>query len=135
MEFGQVGIGIASVEEIDQFNILASTMLAMQRAYINLNQMADLVLVDGNKAPKLECSDVQPIIGGDALIKVISAASIIAKVTRDRIMQDLAQLFPQYSWHKNSGYGTKAHLAAIEKFGINKHHRLTFAPIKKLAVK
>ncbi len=130
MDVGQVGVGIASVEEIDKINILQATMLAMQRAYNNLNLMADLVLIDGNKAPKLNCREVKTIIGGDASMPIISAASIIAKVTRDRIMEKLDQEFPKYLWNKNSGYGTKAHLAAINEFGITKHHRLSFEPVK-----
>ena len=131
---GKIGIGIACVEEIDEINILAATMLAMQRAYNNLNVMADLVLVDGNKAPKLKAKAVQAIIRGDDLVPLISAASIIAKVTRDRIMNDLDLEFPQYLWGKNSGYGTKAHLEAIEKHGVTKYHRLTFAPIKNMLI-
>ncbi len=131
MEIGQVGVGLASVEEIDNINILAATMLAMTRAYENLKLKADLVLVDGNKAPKLNCLNVQAIIDGDNLVPVISAASIIAKVTRDKIMREYALEFPQYLWQKNAGYGTKEHLVAIEKYGVTKHHRLTFAPIRK----
>ncbi len=132
IEVADVGVGIASVEEIDAINILQATMLAMQRAYENLNKSADLVLIDGNKAPKINCSNIQTVIGGDALVMQISAASIIAKVTRDRIMAELDTQFPQYLWAKNAGYGTKAHLSAITEFGINQHHRLTFAPIKHL---
>ena len=130
MNVSQVGVGISSVEEIDKINILQATMLAMQRAYNNLNLIADLVLIDGNKAPKLNSIEVKTIIGGDASMPIISAASIIAKVTRDRIMQKLNQEFPKYLWNKNSGYGTKAHLAAINEFGITKHHRLSFEPVK-----
>lgn len=126
----KVGVGIASVAEIDKINILQATMLAMQRAYQDLNIIADLVLVDGNKAPVLNCSKVEAIIDGDAKVAVISAASIIAKVTRDKIMQELSIHNPEYSWHKNSGYGTKLHLDAINEFGISKHHRLSFEPIK-----
>ncbi len=132
IEVANVGVGIASVEEIDEINILQATMLAMQRAYDNLNKSADLVLIDGNKAPKINCSNVQTVIGGDALVMQISAASIVAKVTRDRIMNKLDAQFPQYLWAKNAGYGTKAHLSAIAEFGINEHHRLTFAPVKYL---
>jgi ribonuclease HII len=126
----KVGVGIASVEEIDKINILQATLLAMQRAYENLNIIADLVLVDGNKAPSLNCLKIEAIIDGDAKIPVISAASIIAKVTRDKIMHELAIKYPEYSWHKNAGYGTKLHLEAINEFGISKHHRLSFEPIK-----
>lgn len=132
IDSAKVGVGIASVEEIDKINILQATMLAMQRAYNNLNLKSDSVLVDGNKAPILNCVDVRTIIGGDAFIKSISAASIIAKVTRDKIMQELGEEFPMYLWERNSGYGTKNHLEALNKFGITRHHRLTFAPINKL---
>ena len=132
IEIGKVAVGFASVEEIDKFNILAATMLAMQRAYENLGLQADLVLVDGNKAPKLNCDEVRAIINGDDLEPVISAASIIAKVTRDKIMTELDLEYPQYGWKRNAGYGTKIHLEAIGKYGITKHHRLSFAPCKNL---
>ena len=135
IEVADFGVGIASVEEIDRLNILQATMLAMQRAYDNLNKSADLVLIDGNKAPKINCSDVRTVIGGDALVMQISAASIVAKVTRDRMMAQLDKQFPQYLWAKNAGYGSKAHLNAIAEFGISQHHRLTFAPIKHLVNK
>ena len=130
MEKAKIGIGSASVEEIDKINILQASMLAMKRAYDNLNCKADLVLVDGNKAPKIDCIELETIIGGDAIVPVISAASIVAKVTRDKLMQELGEEFPQYLWHKNAGYGTKAHLDALDEFGITKHHRLTFSPVK-----
>ena len=130
IKIAQVAVGIATVEEIDKINILQATMLSMQRAYENLNIKADTILIDGNKAPKLNCNDVQTIIDGDNLIEVISAASIIAKVTRDRIMQDLDQTFPEYLWHKNAGYGTKEHLKAIQKYGVTIHHRESFAPVR-----
>ncbi|MCT4634863.1 MAG: ribonuclease HII [Rickettsiales bacterium] len=130
METCKIGVGISSPQEIDQINILQATMLAMERAYNNLNITADVALIDGNKAPKLNCEEVTPVIGGDGIIPVISAASIIAKVTRDRIMHELDQEFPSYLWHKNAGYGTKAHLEAIYEFGLTKHHRLSFEPIK-----
>lgn len=129
----KVAIGSASVEEIDKINILQASLLAMQRAYNNLEIIADLALVDGNKAPKLNAIEIQTIIGGDAKVPAISAASIIAKVTRDKIMCELGLEFPYYLWHKNAGYGTKAHLEAIEQYGITKHHRLSFAPIKDRA--
>lgn len=127
-----IGIGLASVEEIDKINILQASLLAMQRAYLALEINADLVLIDGNKAPKISANEIQTIIGGDAKIPSISAASIIAKVTRDRLMNDLSRKFPYYLWDKNAGYGTKAHLDAIEKYGICQHHRKTFAPIKNI---
>ena len=126
----KVAIGSASVQEIDQINILEAALLAMQRAYNKLEIIADLVLVDGNKAPKLNAIEIQTIIGGDAKIPAISAASIIAKVTRDKLMNELAKEFPYYFWERNAGYGTKIHLEAIKKHGISIHHRRSFAPIK-----
>ncbi len=131
MSMCRVGIGIASVVEIDRINILNATLVAMKRAYQNLGCYADLVLIDGNKAPELPCKEIKTIIGGDAIEPAISAASIIAKVTRDNIMQELHKEFPYYHWQKNAGYGTKEHLTAITNHGISKHHRSSFAPIKK----
>jgi ribonuclease HII len=104
----------------------------MQRSYQNLNLNGDLVLVDGNKAPKLNALEVKAIVDGDDLEPIISAASIIAKVTRDKIMLELSKEFPQYSWDKNAGYGTKAHIEAMKNHGITKHHRLSFSPVAKL---
>lgn len=127
----KVGIGIATNEEIDQINILQATLLAMQRSYQSLNIKGDLVLVDGNKAPSLEANEVKAIIDGDNIEPIISAASIIAKVTRDKIMDELNKEFPQYLWDKNSGYATKAHIEAISKYGITKYHRKSFSPVAK----
>lgn len=132
IEVGKVGVGIATVEEIDEINILAATMLAMQRAYNNLNIVAELVLVDGNKLPELDCLEAKAIISGDDLVPIISAASIIAKVTRDKIMKELDLEHPQYLWGKNAGYGTKDHLNALAVHGFTKHHRSSFAPIKNM---
>lgn len=120
----------ASPNEIDEINILQASLLAMKRAIENLSQKPDFVLIDGNKMPK----DVlgQAVVKGDAKSISIAAASILAKVTRDKIMTELATEFPKYGWDKNSGYPTKAHLAAIKKFGINDHYRKTFGPVKNL---
>lgn len=123
------GIGIATVEEIDQYNILNATKLAMKRAYDNLNISANLVLIDGNFGIDITESKVIPVIKGDALYPVISAASIIAKVYRDQIMNELSLEYPHYFWNKNKGYGTKDHLNAIKSYGITEHHRRSFAPV------
>lgn len=126
-----VGVGQASVMEIDQINILQATMLAMQRAVENLSMRPDCALIDGNRAPKLFCA-TQTIIKGDSKSLSIAAASIIAKVTRDQIMQDLAREFPIYGWDQNAGYGTAAHLDALAQHGATIHHRATFAPVRKI---
>lgn len=123
-------IGIASVEEIDRMNILQATLLAMQRAVSQLSLVPEKVLVDGNQAPKLTIP-VQTIIGGDASEPTISAASVIAKVTRDTMMLALDQHYPQYGFKQHKGYGTKAHLAALAKYGVSPSHRKSFAPVAK----
>jgi ribonuclease HII len=119
----------ASVAEIDQLNILWASMLAMQRAVVGLNVTIDTALIDGNRSPKLDCAAV-PIIKGDDVSLSIAAASIIAKVTRDRLMQKLAEAFPVYGWERNAGYGTSEHLAALGQHGVTEWHRMTFAPIR-----
>lgn len=119
--------GSASVEEIDEINILQASLLAMQRAVLSLNQQLSLVKVDGNKAPKLPYP-VQTFIGGDASEPEISAASIIAKVHRDQMLIELDKDFPQYGFAKHKGYGTKQHIQAIQEHGITSHHRKSFAP-------
>jgi ribonuclease HII len=126
-----VGVGVCGVEDIDKHNILGATMLAMQRAHDALNHKPDIALVDGNRLPKLPC-EMKAIIGGDALSISIAAASIIAKVTRDRIMEELAKEHPEYGWEHNSGYGTEKHQLALAKHGVTPHHRRSFAPIRKL---
>jgi ribonuclease HII len=127
----QTGIGIASVEEIDALNILGATKLAMQRALTALPIKADVALVDGNRAPDLYCKTIT-LVGGDAKSLSIAAASIIAKVTRDRMMCELARAFPGYGWEKNAGYGTRAHQDGLAKLGVTPHHRTSFAPIRAL---
>ena len=126
-----VGIGQAEVAEIDEINILQATMLAMCRAYQNIGRMADVALVDGNHAPNLPCT-VETMIKGDAKSLSIAAASIIAKVTRDRLMQNLARDFPGYCWEHNSGYGTAEHKKALERLGVTAHHRKSFNPISAI---
>jgi len=121
-------IGIASVEEIDKINILQASLLAMKRAVLNLNIKPQTILVDGNKLPDLEYN-MYPIIKGDNKSISIAAASIIAKVYRDKLMQDLSLQYPGYYWEKNSGYGTKQHLLALNNLGVTPIHRKSFAPI------
>jgi ribonuclease HII len=132
MEYCQVGIGEASVQEIDQINILQATFLAMQRAYDALPVRPDKALVDGNRAPKLNCAVIETVIKGDTKIPAISAASIIAKVTRDRLMKQLCEEFPGYGWSSNAGYGSKAHMDGLTNLGPTIHHRRSFAPIRNL---
>jgi len=126
----------ASVAEIDQLNILWASMLAMQRAVTFLQekitpQKIDLALIDGNRTPKLDCA-AQPIVKGDDKSLSIAAASIIAKVHRDRLMKKLAEQFPAYGWERNAGYGTAEHLHALSQHGVTAWHRTTFAPIKAI---
>ena len=123
-----LGVGMASVSEIDANNILAATMLAMRRAVEALPIEPHIALVDGNRAPDLPCP-VQTIIRGDGLSLSIAAASIIAKVTRDRIMTNLAKKHPGYGWERNVGYGTKAHKDGLDRCGVTIHHRRSFKPI------
>jgi len=124
-------IGKASVQEIEKNNILNASLLAMKRAIIKLKRKPQLILIDGNKLPEIKNYKLKCIIKGDQKIPSISAASIIAKVTRDKIITKLGKNFKDYCWNKNSGYGTREHLKAIKKFGITKHHRKTFSPINK----
>ena len=128
------GIGQASAKEIDEINILQASFLAMQRALDEVIQKGfrpTVALIDGNRLPDWEMKK-RAIIGGDAKSLSIAAASILAKVTRDRIMTELAKKYPHYGWEKNAGYGTKAHQAGLAQFGITPEHRLSYAPIKKL---
>ena len=125
-------IGQASIKEIERINILHASLLAMKRAIIKLKKKPYLVLIDGNRLPDLKNYHLKYIIKGDQKIPSISAASIIAKVSRDRFITKLSKKFNCYGWDTNSGYGTKEHLRAIKKFGISKYHRKTFSPIRNL---
>ena len=126
-----VGIGSASVEEIDAINILQATFLAMKRAMEKLAVAPVHALVDGNRAPALACS-VETVVDGDAKSLSIAAASIVAKVTRDRLMLELDAAHPGYNWASNKGYGTRDHLEALERLGPTVHHRKSFAPVAQL---
>ena len=124
-------IGLASVDEILDLNILQASLLSMKRALEQLAIRPDLTLIDGNFAPS-GLKNYKTIINGDEKIKVISAASIIAKVYRDNLMIKLAKEFSDYAWESNFGYGTKAHLEGLKKFGITSHHRRGFKPVHKI---
>ena len=125
-------IGKASVKEIEKINILQASLLAMRRAIKKLKKRPTLVLIDGNKLPEIKNYNLRSIIKGDQKIPSISAASIIAKVARDKMITKLGKKFKGYYWDKNCGYGTKQHLKAIKKLGITTQHRKTFSPINKL---
>lgn len=118
-------IATASVAEIEEINILNAAMLAMKRAYEGLGVSADIVLIDGNTLPEIK-GNVKTVVKGDATSASIAAASILAKVARDRYMEELAVRFPQYGFEKHAGYGTKAHYAAVDEYGLCPVHRLSF---------
>ena len=122
-------IATASVEEIDRLNILNAAMLAMKRAVEGLGIAPDLALIDGNRLPDISCK-AQYVIKGDAVSASIAAASVLAKVARDRYMKELAEKYPQYVFEKHKGYGTKLHYECLEKYGISEVHRRSF--LKKL---
>ena len=125
-------IGSASLKEIEKLNILNASMLAMKRSIKKLKIKPSLILIDGNKSPHLIGYNLKCIIKGDKKIPEISAASIIAKVARDRLITKMSKKFTKYAWDKNAGYGTKEHLAAIKKFGVTNQHRKTFSPIHNI---
>ena len=124
-----IGVGAASVVEIDRHNILRATLLAMARAVAALRLTPSLALVDGNVPPTLPCA-VETVVGGDGRSLSIAAASVIAKVTRDRLMRRLAERHRGYGWEHNAGYGTQEHLAALCALGPTRHHRMSFAPLR-----
>ncbi|MBA3813759.1 MAG: ribonuclease HII [Alphaproteobacteria bacterium] len=126
------GIGMASVEEIDRLNILQATFLAMERAVHSLAQRPATLLIDGKHTPSFQGIKAIPVISGDDISLSIAAASILAKVSRDLIMKNLAAAYPVYGWERNAGYGTPYHQDALKTHGITPHHRKSFAPIKKL---
>ena len=125
-------IGSASLKEIEKLNILNASLLAMKRAIKKLNKKPSRVLIDGNRIPQIKNYNLKYVIRGDEKIPEISAASIIAKVARDRLITKMSKKFTKYNWDKNAGYGTKLHLIAIKKFGVTKHHRKTFGPIHNI---
>jgi ribonuclease HII len=125
----RIGVGAASVAEIERLNILWASMLAMRRAVLRLGCLPDLALVDGDRIPDLPCP-AEAIVDGDRDVPAISAASIIAKVTRDRLMRRLAGRYPGYGWETNVGYATEAHCAALERLGACRHHRRSFRRIQ-----
>ena len=127
----RIAVGHAPVEEIDRINILQATMAAMARAVAALDVRPDVALVDGNRAPALDCP-ARPVVRGDGLSLSIAAASIAAKVARDALMADLARAHRGYGWERNAGYGTAEHRQAIEALGLTPHHRRSFAPIRNI---
>jgi len=129
----EIGVGAASVAEIVRINILRAALLAMRRAVLRLPAMPDLALVDGDQPPLLECK-IRCIIGGDASTPAISAASIVAKVLRDRAMTRLAVRYPGYGWETNVGYATGDHRDALLRLGPTRHHRPTFGSVRQLVL-
>jgi len=125
-------IGSASLKEVEKINILNASLLAMKRAIKKLKKKPTLVLVDGNKIPEIKNYKLKSIIKGDQKISEISAASIIAKVSRDNLITSLSKKFKKYGWSKNAGYGTRDHIVAIKKYGVTKLHRKSFKPIHNI---
>lgn len=132
MEQADVSVFHVSVEEIDHINILQASLLAMRRAIEGLAHPADFALIDGNKVPQGLACPSDTLVKGDGRCLSIAAASIVAKVTRDRMMVALSQQFPGYGWETNAGYGTKAHVAGLETLGVTQHHRRSFKPIHNM---
>ena len=132
LDMAEVSIAHATVEEIDEINILRASHLAMERAVAGLKTPPDHVLIDGNQVPRGLTVSNETIIKGDARSLSISAASIVAKICRDYVMVDLAQQHPGYAWEKNAGYGTKAHMEGLRNLGVTPHHRRSFKPIHNI---
>ncbi len=132
-ERGVVALAAASVREIERLNVLGATLLAMRRAVLKLAPAPDEVLVDGDRGPAGLGCPVRCVVGGDATVPEISAASIVAKVARDRLMARLARRHPGYGWERNAGYGTAEHVRALAALGLTPHHRRAFAPCARLA--
>lgn len=128
-----ISLGMASVEEIDELNIFHATMLAMERAIKGLTLIPELIMIDGRSSPKISLP-VKTIVQGDKIIKSISAASIIAKVTRDRLMNEYHHQFPHYRFDKHKGYSTKEHQSLLKAFGASPLHRRTFQRVKEVTV-
>ncbi len=132
LESAQVGVGQADVAEIDALNILRASHLAMCRALAALPVAADHAIIDGNLVPRGLTIGCEAVVGGDARCLSVAAASIVAKVTRDRIMVDLAQQFPVYGWDRNAGYPTAEHVAMLKSHGATPHHRRSFRPVHNI---
>ncbi|WP_306154284.1 ribonuclease HII [Roseovarius sp. MMSF_3281] len=132
MECAEVSVAHATVEEIDALNILRASHLAMERAIAGLSTPPDMALIDGNMIPRDLPLPARAIIKGDAVSLSISAASIVAKIRRDRIMWDLAQQFPGYGWDSNAGYPSKTHKEALQNLGVTPHHRRSFKPVHNI---
>ncbi len=128
-EVALIGVAAASVVEIDRINILHASMLAMRRAVLRLGRLPDIALIDGNRAPELPCL-VDTVVDGDRDVPAIGAASIVAKVTRDRLMRRLALRYPGYGWQTNVGYATAEHRDAVRRLGATCHHRRSFATVQ-----
>ena len=132
MEVAIVCVAHASVEEIEEHNILRASHLAMTRALAGLACAVDYALIDGNMLPRDLALPAQPVVKGDARCVSISAASIVAKTARDTLMVDLAQQHPGYGWETNMGYGSKSHIAALQNLGVTPHHRRLFKPVHNI---
>ena len=127
-------IGVASVKEIEKLNILQASLLSMKRAILGLSRKPDLILIDGIFAPQV-LNKCKTVVKGDEKIKCISAASILAKVYRDKIMIKMSKKYKNYFWNKNFGYGTKQHMLGLKKYGLTTMHRKNFKPIHKMLLK